>query len=63
MKRWIHAETDPLTGEVFLEDHIELTIPLPLSVNVSSSKDYKLRFDKWSTVDNFRKEAVELLTK
>lgn len=63
MKRWIHSSVDLFDDNVFLEDTIELTIDVHLDSIIEGSKDYNLRFDKWTTVDDFRKEVVELLIK
>lgn len=58
MKRYIKAVTD---DEIFLEDTIEIVISIDQTI--TSAKDYNLRFDKYTTLDNLRKEIAELLTK
>ena len=58
MKRYIKAVTE---NEIFLEDTIEIVIDI--DQGITSAKDYKLRFDKFTTLDNLRKEIAELLIK
>lgn len=58
MKRYIRAVTD---DEIFLEDTIEIVIDI--DQDITSAKDYKLRFDEFTTLDNLRKEIAELLIK
>lgn len=57
MYRYIYSDPN---DSVFLEDTIELEIDLS---EIISAASYSYRFNKFTTVDNFRKEVAEMLIK